>query len=181
MYRILIAALAVPVSLAHAADAPTVGFVDAGKPFCYARSYDAAHMKAHPKQQVTGLAVSYIPSVEDNGEQVPMWTTDAEGKTRIVYSIILTKTGAGEELGNMGTCFAETAADTLTCQMDGDGGTFSLKKQADGKVMLGNPNYFVVISNEAQDPEMEYVHIEAKDDHAEFLLEASKGGLCEGS
>jgi hypothetical protein len=180
MYRIAVASLALfSLPLAHAAEAPApgtwpkIGFIDTATPFCLARTYDAAHLKAHPKQKVSGIALAYEPT-----ELI----TDSDGRIRFGYTLSATVTGVTPVLANSGTCRLGKNADQLICEADGDGGVFTLTKQADAKALLENPDYLTLINDAAtDDPEKEFVHIESKDDQAAFLLGTSTGGLCDTS
>ncbi|BCW87827.1 hypothetical protein sos41_09580 [Alphaproteobacteria bacterium SO-S41] len=177
MYRIAAATLALlALPVAHAAENPfpKVGFAETAKPFCLARTYDAAHLKAHPKQKVSAIALAYEPT-----ELI----VDSDGRNRFGYILSATLTGLRPVIANSGTCHAGKAADELICELEGDGGVVTLTKQADGKVLLSNADYFTLINDEAAmaGKGEEYVHIESKDDQAAFLLETSKGGLCDTS
>lgn len=90
--------------------------VNGSKP-CYARSYDAAHLKAHPKQTVRQIQVDYDAS----------WRSDAGGKNtagdfQAGISFMLKR--SGEWFGQQLNC--KTAGNGFDCYLDADGGAIRL-------------------------------------------------------
>lgn len=160
---------------------PIVGFIDSAKPFCYARSYDAAHMKAHPKQKVTAIALTYLPEKlfpDVEGAQ-KMWDQYADYPA---FSAILAVTLKGKEGTALGAAYCRTGSSKmLECGIEGDGGTFQVLLQDDGKVKLVNEASFTVSypSPRPDEEDGDYVVIDAKDDHGAFLMADAKGGLCD--
>lgn len=87
-----------------------------GKP-CYARYYDGAHLKAHPKQKVRRIEVDF-----DQG-----WREDKGGKNSAAdfhagIGFMLKRSGEwyGQEL------YRKTADDHFECYLDADGGAIRL-------------------------------------------------------
>jgi len=175
MFRVSLSAaviLATPVALvADAAQHGKIGFYDVTLAQCFVRDYDAAHMTAHPKQKVSGIAFATVP-----GELI----TTAAGEVMFAYTLSATMAGIDPVMANPGVCYPGMTADQLECAGEGDGGLFTLTRQADGTLRLDNPDAITVINDSAADidPEGEYVHIAAVDDQAVFRLSPATTGLC---
>ncbi len=160
---------------------PIVGFVDTAKPFCYARAYDSAHMKAHPKQKVTGIALTYVPEkqVPEVSEPQKMWDQYADFPA---FNAILAVTVAGKPGIALGGAYCRTGSSKmLECGIEGDGGSFNVLIQEDGRVKLVNEQSFSVAypAKNPDEEDGEIITVEAKDDHGAFLMSEAKGGLCD--
>lgn len=161
---------------------PVIGFFDTAKPHCFVRLYDAAHMAAHPKQKVTGIAFAYVPSrtFEGEGEPQPMWDQYSEIPSFSAQIIVTLK---GEKRTGFGSAYCQAGSDKnqIACGIEGDGGSFTLNSRPDGRFSLVNPQGFAVEfpPGAGDDSEYEPAMIEAKDDHASFLLDIGKGDLCD--
>ena len=96
--------------------------VFAPDPSCFSRSYDAAHLAAHPDQQVTLIVVR--ADTEDMG-------LDATDDLLVLVDV-LTRTSKTAFSG-IGYCTPVKAG--LDCLMEGDAGGFTLSDQ-DGRLRL---------------------------------------------
>ena len=85
---------------------------------CYLRQYSADHLKSHPTQQVTVIALSFA---SDGGDQV---TLDLYVKLR------------PGRIQAMGTAYCDQDGEGLDCFMEGDAGRFSLTGAANGALRL---------------------------------------------
>ncbi len=161
---------------------PIVGFIDTAEPFCYAREYDAAHMKAHPKQKVTAIALTYAPekTFKDVPEPQKMW--DQYSDYPAFSAIIAVKLSDKQGIA-LGGVYCRTGSSTmLECGVEGDGGTFTVLLQDDGRVKLVNDMGGFTVSDPEVGPETEdseHYPIDPKDDHDAFLMSEAKGGLCD--
>lgn len=175
MVGIKLAALGVVVAAfagtAGAADkSGKVGFLDSNEGTCIAREYDAAHMKAHPKQKVTGIALTYAPAAEEDKEagaiSALLVVTFKDSKTKL-FGDAYCKAGKGTD---------------VDCIIDEDGGSFTLVKSADGP-LLNNTNRIMVMPNlDTYEAMLDArVNIDPKDDQASFLLSSTKSELCKGA
>jgi hypothetical protein len=159
---------------------PIVGFIDTGKPFCYARIYDAAHLKAHPKQQVSAIAITYVPEkwFPDQTEAQKMWDQYADFPA---FSAIVAVKFRDRTETALGPLYCRTGSSKmLECGVESDGGAFNALLQNDGKVKIVNEQGFAV-SFPAKNPDEEdgeIVRVDPKDDHDAFLLSDSKDDLC---
>jgi hypothetical protein len=121
-------------SLCLAAFAPAAaagGLYDAtfkGGNRCYSRTYDKAHLKAHPRQTVSGIQLAYTASNDDGTPNKP----DA---FEIGLSFSLKK--ADGWFSGPATC--KTLGDRFSCFLEGDGGQFTLTPKA-GALMLAVVN-----------------------------------------
>lgn len=179
--------LAVPAVLANEppptrTEPPVVGWIDAAKPFCYARSYDAAHMAKHPRQKVTAIAISYVPEKTFFDDPVPqkLWDIYSEAPA---FSAIMSVRLKGDERVWLAAIYCQTGSPKLLkCGVDGDGGLFNVLLEDDGRVKLVNPGSMTIEfppPEGADDDHTTHASIDAKDDHAAFLLAPASGGLCD--
>jgi hypothetical protein len=161
---------------------PVLGFFDASKTWCLARSYDAAHMAAHPKQKVTGIAFAYEPFQRFEGEPdaQPMWDQYASTGAIFAKIVVTMKDDPRAALGSA-DCRAAEDSETLRCGIEGDGGGFTLTRRPDGRYRIDNPQGFSVEYPAANpdEPNDGYRYVNPKDDQESFLLDASSGGLCD--
>ena len=112
MKRLLIAALGV-VACALPAQAASILDPLLGRPGdCYARTYDEAHLRSHPRQMVETIFLTYDADYQDPSAELSLrfGITTRDGKT---YD------GVGICTGNV-------------CGVEGDGGAFSLTPYRDG-------------------------------------------------
>ena len=116
---------------------PIVGFLDAAKPACWARSYDAAHLKAHPKQKVAAIAFTYTPdkTFPEEPQPQPMWDQYSEVPAFNALVVVTLKGGKKALLGSA-YCRASDDPKRLDCGIDGDGGQFTLTLKPDGSAEL---------------------------------------------
>jgi hypothetical protein len=85
---------------------------------CYARTYDTAHLVAHPDQQVTEMAIG-------------PWGARFDGD-RFLLLVNVRVRGESDVLSGLGYC---TYGDTLDCDMEGDAGTFWVERQGDSLML----------------------------------------------
>ena len=121
MMRLTFALLSGLLACATAAKADDIyaryfGGADGGKP-CYARYYNDAHLKAHPKQTVRRIEIDFDAA----------WREDKGGKNRASdfqagLGFMLTRSPEwyGQEL------YCKTVADHFECYLDADGGSLRL-------------------------------------------------------
>lgn len=82
---------------------------------CYARSYDAAHLAAHPKQRVATIGVSSEKSYKGSDQQPPR---------EFVLGLAFRMKARGEAFANAAIC--TPAGEGISCYLEGDGGRFAL-------------------------------------------------------
>jgi hypothetical protein len=159
---------------------PVVGFIDASKSYCWARSYTADHMTSHPKQKVSSIAFLYTPTVTVEREANNQWD-EYGADPAIYYNVIVKMSGDSKTYLGGGACTAGGPR-VLKCFLDGDAGNFTLTQQKDSSVLLENPSSFAVDLVPAvatDEPASDGIMIQANDDHASFLMPKATGGLCD--
>ncbi len=187
MYRILLGATALSLAGIAAADVPpartappVVGFIDGAKSYCWARAYTADHMTSHPRQKVSSIAFVYTPRLTVDGETHNQWDQYSEAAT-LYMNVIVRIAGDSRTFLGSGGCTAASPT-LLKCFIDGDAGTFSLKQQKDGGVLLENPTSIgvsVIPAKATDGPAEDGIMVEAKDDHQSFAMPKATGGLCD--
>lgn len=92
---------------------------------CYSRHYDAAHLRAHPGQNVRDMAMlAYRP--------------DWEGGDASILNFEARFRDGGVAVEFSGEC-RTVAGGVLTCGIECDGGEFSLKSAAGGSILVDLP------------------------------------------
>lgn len=94
---------------------------DGGKP-CYARYYDLAHLRAHPKQTVRRIEVDFDKNF---GEGADPKNTAANFEAGIGFML----KSSGEWYGD--ALYCKALASHFDCYLDADGGTIRLTPQGD--------------------------------------------------
>ena len=93
-----------------------------GNNACYVRSYDAAHLRAHPKQRITAMKFLLGVSAYDTKP------ADAKGLSDLFYytfSVSVARRGDKRLLHTSGDCLV---SEEISCVVDCDGGGLSLDK-----------------------------------------------------
>jgi hypothetical protein len=91
----------------------------AGGRGCYIRSYDAAHLKAHPRQTVARFRLSQDGKPPE---------TPAAGQFGL--DLALKIAGDSDDYGGLAIC--TPAGDGASCYVEGDQGEFTLAPRGDG-------------------------------------------------
>ncbi|ORE89900.1 hypothetical protein [Aurantimonas sp. 22II-16-19i] len=182
-FAIVLSAAAANLSPAGAQPAgksvPPSAFVDPLVETCFARSYSPEHMRSHPRQTVTDIAVIYRPVLVLDGVETPQW--DASGPTTLINVAIAVRVRGGPPAPMLGFGYCQpTSRDKLDCGIDEDGGQFSLRRTKGG-YMLENPDRLLVMpaGSRNDDGTSHSVTIARADDNGEFLVKPGKGGLCD--
>jgi hypothetical protein len=99
---------------------------DAGNKACYARRYDAAHLRAHPRQRIESvLLVLRATGLDASGDIV----TKSPERIQYQFAMRIKRRGEKRTLSTAGDCFGETAAE---CVVDCDGGGVRLESAPEG-------------------------------------------------
>lgn len=94
---------------------------DGGKP-CYARYYDAAHLKTHPKQTVRRIDVDFDKNFGEG-------TDPKNSPEKFEAGIAFMLKSSGEWYGD--ALYCKTVSGGFDCYLDADGGTIRLMPQGD--------------------------------------------------
>ena len=100
---------------------------------CFARSYDAEHMRAHPQQRVAGVTfLMRVVGFDDKGE----WVLKPDGKykyTRYHFAIRFARRDGKRAQTTSGEC--QQGENGSSCYVECDGGGFGLEKSSDGLLL----------------------------------------------
>lgn len=91
-----------------------------GKP-CYLRSYDAAHLKKHPRQRVTAMEMDFDISFGDTDRP----NSAAYFEAQLGFRLRHEKENFGDAI------YCKTLKGYFDCYFDADGGTFRLVPQGE--------------------------------------------------
>jgi hypothetical protein len=104
---------------------------------CFERIYDAAHLNAHPMQQVTHITLIHEPSAD----------AKPEAEEPLYVSIEITVRGNAEIYALGGRC--EPQGNGLLCAPSWEAGSFLVEPSADGTLMVTNKSMMFNPSNSA--------------------------------
>jgi hypothetical protein len=129
-------------------------------PFCFARSYDKAHLAAHADQTVTAFRIGPHPEVPQNA---------ADGMVLLVQ---VERRGSDEVLTGAGYCTVGKIAD---CGMEGDAGSFTIEPRDADSLVLIVGQYGITF-----DGQRDFVTLDGdRGDDREFLLYRADPALCD--
>ena len=97
---------------------------------CYARSYDAAHLKAYPAQRVAKIEI-------DMAKKNPDGTPITEDFIQLGFGLQLKS--SPEWYGNVANC--KSAGAQIDCFLEADGGKFTLSAAEGGALKLETGSY----------------------------------------
>ncbi len=143
-----------------------------GNKACYVRSYDAAHLRAHPHQRITAmtflLEVQAYPDVK-NAEQP---------QDRFYYAFAMSVARRGEKglLRTAGDCMT---VDGISCVVDCDGGGLSLDQAppADSLIVRLHDDG-IVMYHDCDGEDIEAVLVKPGSDDKVFRLENTSDNAC---
>lgn len=166
MRRLTVAA-ATLVAVA-AAGAPTLAqapftalFGAAGEGACYTRSYDAAHLAAHPRQRVTSIAIAYRPITQMKQKSTPQ---------RFEVGLGLRVKGDGELYSRVAYC--QPAGAGFSCGLESDGGQITLTtngarglRLTTGRISIEGNRRFIEVGG-------------AQSDDSTFMMQSAPDSAC---
>ena len=133
---LLIAGIMLACAGVAKAEAPTNAALAAlvapqpGNKACYARSYDAAHLRAHPGQRITAMTFLITVTAYDPKP------ADAKAPQDLVYypfAMSVARRGDKRLLHTSGDC---TSGDGIRCVVDCDGGSVTLDKTPPANTLI---------------------------------------------
>ena len=143
--------------------------VNDGRP-CYARYYDDAHLKAHPKQQVRRIAIDF-----DVNERSDSATKNGPADFQAGISFMLKR--SSEWYGQALAC--KVAGERFECYLEADGGTFVLTPSGDSLRLEVTGGAASEIHAEGE-KDFGAVGAPGSDDRV-FILPRAERKLCEDS
>ena len=126
---------------------------------CYGRTYDAAHLKAHPEQKVQRIEI-------DSEKLNPDGKLNTAERFELGFAI--QSMSSAEWYGQNSIC--KSSATSIDCYLEGDGGLFKLTPAEGGGLRMETGGYGIAIegSNDA-------LQLSGKDgDDRVFILNASR-------
>ncbi len=101
-----------------------------GNKACYVRSYDATHLRAHPRQRITAMKFqlgveAYDPKPADAKEPADLFY--------YTFSMSVSRRGDMRLLRTSGDCFS---GDPISCVVDCDGGSVALNKMPPADTLI---------------------------------------------
>ena len=145
--------------------------LQAGNKACYARSYDAAHLRAHPRQRITAMKVLLTVQAYDPKP------ADAKTPQDLVYypfAMSLARRGDKRLLQTSGDCMS---GENISCVVDCDGGSVTLDKMPRASALIVRISEYGVRMFHDCDEE-EGVTVEPGADDKVFRLEKAELGFC---
>jgi hypothetical protein len=149
---------------------------------CFGRTYDAAHLKAHPKQKVASFHV--LRSLEER-RQAENWTPDARAEAirnfredgqASVSAFVNFRDRKGTFYNSL-TCDKETR-EGVRCMIECDGGSFRMVRTGGNAVLLHN-NGFVLLGGCGEEIEdSQRVHLSPGADDKVFRLDSQPIAAC---
>ena len=137
-----------------------------GAAACWSRLYDAAHLKAHPDQQVEeiGFAISYAA---ETAEYAPQYSFQIEARMR-----------NGDVGHNSGPC--SESEGNVQCGVECDGGYVMVEPRDNGGVLLDleTSGYIWLSGGCGVDDVDEGFALESGKDDKQFLLRLMSAGTC---
>ncbi len=143
-----------------------------GNKACYVRSYDAAHLREHPKQRITAMKFLLGVSAYDSK---PEGKAAPEDLYYYTFSMSVARRGDKRLLRTSGDCMA---GDAISCVVDCDGGSVALDKMPPANsliVRLNNDNGITMFHDCDQG---EGVVIKAGSDDKVFRLDKTANAAC---
>jgi hypothetical protein len=146
-----------------------------GNKACYSRAYDAAHLKAHPRQRIT--AMRFLLSVGAYDPK-PQNATNPEDLYYYKFSMSVMRRGDKRLLHTSGDCFS---AENIQCVVDCDGGSVALDKMPPANsliVRLNNDSGITMYHDCDGDENKGAVVVKAGADDKVFRLDKISADAC---
>ncbi len=133
-----------------------------GEHICFKRSYDEAHLKAHPKQTVKEIEFRLAYYRFDPEENYP------QGQRNYYFDLLVKRKGEAKTASGGGECSVYEGR--IFCGIDCDGGGIYLKKSADGINLDFGEMWGISMSSECGGGEEGGADLVPGEDDKEFRL-----------
>jgi hypothetical protein len=152
-----------------------------GADACFGRSYDAAHLKRHPRQRITSLHLLRDFTPDRSTEFVPqtveeMKKHDGQYGNVTVSAFVRFRDRPGA-YWNMLSCH-RSGEGAVRCGVDCDGGSFGLKPLAKGDGLMLENYGFVVVGGCGSDDDEKEVFVHPGADDKMFRLDRQPVAAC---
>ena len=126
---------------------------------CYARRYTRSHLDDHPAQRVMQMFLT-------------RWAPERRNRRYLVLELTLVTRRPQDRFEGIAYC--ENEAGHLFCQLEGDGGSFTLEPYKDGRIQLA-----VTRDGMRFEGSREFIEISGRSgDDRVFLLPKAPAGAC---
>ncbi len=138
----------------------------AGGTPCYARTYDEAHLKDHPKQQVKRIELDMVKANPDG-------VANTADNFQLGFGVQVTRSPEWYT----GVAICKDGGEAIDCFLEGDGGRFKLTADNDGALKLETGDYGIAFEG-AKDT----LELSGKDgDDRVFIVAPSNQAECDAS
>lgn len=143
-----------------------------GNRICYARSYTADHLKAHPGQKVTEIGFRLTYYVHEAAPDLP------QGQRNYYFELIARLRGHAKQLTASGECVPK--GETISCFVECDGGGIRVRRRGAENILIdfGSAAGGRIRMSEGCDAEEGAVDLEPGADDREFLLSRRPDSEC---
>lgn len=114
---------------------------------CYERVYSREHLEKHKTQKVTSIRFDHFPTTFGTYDQNNRIAFDPVG-AEVYFTISARFRDSGKLFTNSGICAPQ--GQTYRCQIECDGGGFSLKHKSAGSILLINKSGFAISGCDAE-------------------------------
>jgi hypothetical protein len=142
-----------------------------GNKACFVRTYDAAHLRAHPRQRIT--AMKFLLGVEAYDPKPPN-AKEPGDLYYYTFSMSVSRRGDRRLLRTSGDCMG---GDGISCVVDCDGGSVALDKMPPANTLIVRLNDDGIRMFHDCDDE-QGVLVKAGADDKEFHLERAANDAC---
>ena len=142
-----------------------------GGHICFAREYDAAHLKAHPRQQVQSIAFRLAYFMHEPDEFFP------KGQRNYYFHLSTKMRPDGHELATGGECAPTEDGKGIRCGVDCDGGGVMIRKGTGQGLLIDLETTGRIRMGEGCDDE-EGIDLEPGVDDKVFLLTQVPAANC---
>jgi len=114
---------------------------------CYERVYSGAHLAKHKTQRVTSIRFDHFPKTFGTYDQNNRIAFDPV-RAEVYFSVSARFRDSGRLFTNSGICTPQ--GQIYRCQIECDGGGFSLKHKSAGSILLINETGFAISGCDAE-------------------------------
>ena len=134
---------------------------------CFARSYSAAHLKRHPKQRVTDMALILDYTKFDGSDEL-----------YFTFSVAVKRRGEAVRGTNLGMCHDGDLG--IVCRIECDGGGFLLRRGKNGAVLMDMTHIWGMALSACGGDEAQYLEpLKAGADDKVFRLDPAEMKRCD--
>jgi hypothetical protein len=140
---------------------------------CFARTYDAAHLRRHPRQKVTGLLFQVRYYRHEPAPEFP------QGQRNYYFDMAAKVKGHRKTLRTSGECMIRDG--TIWCGVECDGGAVIVRREAkSGGIRMSFPgeHWYIRMTDGCDSDEENAVNLKPGADDKVFLLDKAEPAAC---